>query len=120
MLLLRDVKASAWKSRINGIVYTFKLKWSAYNPDTGKVYYPDGPSSSSPGSFGSVFDACYQPRESEIQYCAQLGEWWRAKKEEAEHGVIQIADFSNGPSRKHCLIGTCDVKVFFDATVEVR
>lgn len=117
-LMLRNVKTSEWRSNVNGTVYPDKLKWVGYNPETGKLYYPEANTDAPQSSYGPAFSAFYQPAESEVRYLIQLGEWWGAVKEEQESGAIHIADYGRR-QLQHRLIGSCDVDQFFNATVEV-
>ncbi|KAL5511281.1 hypothetical protein ACEPAH_4497 [Sanghuangporus vaninii] len=117
-LLLRNVKTTEWHSNVNGTLYPDKLRWVGYNPDTGKLYYPDAVTDVPQSSYGPAFSASYQPMEAEIQYLAQLGDWWQAIKEEQESGAIHVADYSRR-RLEHRLIGSCDVDQFFNATVEI-
>ncbi|THH12013.1 hypothetical protein EW145_g287 [Phellinidium pouzarii] len=117
VVLLRNVKTSAWHGNINGTVYADKLKWIAYNPSTGKVYFPSE-TASVVSPFGPAFDPLYKARREEISYFKQLGEWWGAVKEEEEHGAIQIQDYARN-KKEHRLFGYCNVNEFFDATAEI-
>ncbi|KAI5117475.1 hypothetical protein M0805_007179 [Coniferiporia weirii] len=117
VLLLKNVKTADWYGNVNGTIYAEKLKWIAYNPSTGKVYFSPGADSLS-APFGPAFNPFYKAKEQEIGYFVQLGEWWRAVKEEEECGVLEIQDYSRN-RKEHRLFGDCDVNVFFNATVEV-
>lgn len=111
VLLLRDVKTSDWLGSINGTVYPDKLKWVAYNPETGKTYFPDT-------ALHPQFNTFHEPSRNESMYFVQLGEWWRATKEEEERGAVSIEPFERN-RREHRLIKDCVCNQFFDATVEV-
>ncbi|KAH8117006.1 hypothetical protein DFH11DRAFT_1578632 [Phellopilus nigrolimitatus] len=116
VVLLRNVKTSLWAGNVNGTVYPEKVQWVAFNPSTGKVYFP--PATVEMNCFGPAFDPLHRAKREEITYFVQLGEWWRAVKEEQEHGAIQIEEYTR-KRREHRLIGDCNIDEFFDATVEV-
>ena len=111
-MLVRNVRTSDWLGNVNGVVYPDKLKWVAYNPETGKTYFPEEAASH------PRFDTFYNVRASEVRYFVQLGEWWRALKEEEEKGTVNIESFER-KTREHRLIKDCVCNEFFNATVEV-
>lgn len=112
VLLLRNVKTSDWLGNVNGSIYPDKLKWIAYDPATGKTYFPQE------NALHPYFDTFHKACASEVRYFVQLGEWWRAVKEEEEQGAISIESFER-KKREHRLIKDCRCNEFFDATIEV-
>lgn len=108
-----------------GVVYKDRLSWTAFNPDTGRFYHRElkgaSPVNMQGGMPGAVFTPFYHPTgetgEKELEYCSNMGEWWRALQEQADATRVQI--LPKGKTREHRLIGETDVDIFFDATVEV-
>ena len=122
ILLLKSVKLSIWQGNVNGTVYPDRLRWVAFNPDTGKFYHKEDAmiSASAPATgFNASFDPFHHPKGNEVAYFVNLGEWWRAVQEEQDKGAIQIQDYSR-KAREHALIGDMGPNVFFDTTIEVR
>lgn len=115
VILLQNVKCSSWRGNINGTVYPDKLKWVAFNPSDGKFYFNEATDS---GTSDFAADTFHQPKDKEIVYFVDLGEWWRAVKEEEGNGAIEIQGYSR-KVREHRLIGDMDTDIFFNATIEV-
>lgn len=103
------------KDKLNGVVYKDRISWVAYNPETGRLYHNEL-KNTLPSHLH--ISPLYQPSdEKEIEYCANMAEWWSALQEQADSTRVQVA---TRKAREHRLIGEMEVDVFFDATVEVR
>ncbi|KAK1236402.1 hypothetical protein PQX77_000342 [Marasmius sp. AFHP31] len=81
VVILADVKASAWHGGVNLIGSNFKLRWAIYSPEEGKIHHGAAGEAGLCGS--GAFSPFYKVRdEGEVRYCKELAKWWKAIEEE--------------------------------------
>lgn len=115
-----------YMGNIVGVGQHDRLRWAAYSPTAGEIYY--GPPNNTPreeklaGGFGASFSPFYETDEADIQHCISLSDWWKKILEkDLSESVVPISK-GNG-KRLHRLLSETGPNVppsgYFDCTVEV-
>lgn len=107
--------------------YYDKLRWAVYDPLEHSTRPPDkgrAPEKESiDDGLGYEFSPYWEPFQDsvELEYCRQIGEWWKARHELAGQNVSIVE--CTPARRQHLLISGASPdrppRGFFDCTVEV-
>lgn len=107
--------------------YSDKLRWAVYDPLEHSIRPPNKGSApekeSTDDGMGYEFSPYWEPFEDsiELDYCRQIGEWWKAKYEIEGQNLSMV--HCSGARRQHLLISEASPdhppRGFFDCTVEV-
>lgn len=108
--------------------YSDKLRWAVYDPLEHSIQPPNKGNAPEKelidDGMGYEFSPYWEPFQDsiELEYCRQIGEWWKAKRELEGQNVSTI-ELSGSLPKQHLLISEASPdhppKGFFNCTVEV-
>lgn len=108
--------------------YGDKLRWAVYDPLGHSTRPPNKGTAPEKepidDGMGYEYSPYWEPFQDsiELEYCRQIWEWWKAKRE-LEGQNVSTVEFSGRPCKRHLLISEASPNLppsgFFNCTVEV-